>query len=82
MSMQAVMAAPIKYVTFLAGGNDDPKPDSNPFQRRLARCLTCQTILVHWSSPLKAWLDDGGHHHTRHELEFPEEWLPNRQSQP
>jgi hypothetical protein len=73
--MESTRELQIKYVRFTAGSEQDPKPQGNLLAERFARCLTCQTVIVHWSTALKAWVDDGGHYHTRHELEFPEEWI-------
>jgi hypothetical protein len=64
----------VKYIRFQAGTRADPKPASNPREKRLARCVTCRTFIVHYSPTVARWIDD--HFHTGHVIEFPEEWLP------
>lgn len=66
----------LRFLRFVAGGPEDPRPESNPVQRRLGRCMTCQgTVIAHWSLALRAWVDDSGRFHTGHFMEFPREWL-------
>lgn len=60
---------------FQAGGPADPRPASNPRERRLARCLTDNRI-VSFSPVLGKWFSDSGRFHTGHLLEFPEAWIP------
>ena len=65
----------IEYVRFTAGTRGDPKPAENEQIRRYARCVKCNKI-IHFSPTAGRWVDDGGHFHTGHEIEFPERWLP------
>lgn len=67
---------PTRYIEFIEGSVQDPKPVGNPLSQRLARCLTCITIIVHFSVPLGKWVSDDGKFHTNHVLEFPVAWLP------
>jgi hypothetical protein len=66
----------INYLRFQAGSRADPKPAVNPREKRLARCVTCRTIIVHFSRSLGKWVDDGGRYHTGHMIEFPQDWIP------
>jgi hypothetical protein len=60
---------------FQAGGPADPRPASNPLERRFARDLDCN-LIVHFSPILKTWVYDDGAFHTGCRLEFPVEWIP------
>jgi hypothetical protein len=66
----------IRYFVFVAGSPEDPRPSLKPACRRLARCITCNgTVIAHFSTTLRSWVDDSGRFHTGHFLELPEEWL-------
>jgi len=73
--METTPPVEIKHIRFTAGSASDPRPESNPLERRFARCLNCN-LIVQFSRVVRKWTDDGGHFHTSHELETPKEWLP------
>lgn len=73
--MQPTRLVSGSFVRFIAGSADDPRPESNPFGRRIALCLGCN-VIVHFSIVVRAWVDDGGHYHSKHTLEIPAAWLP------
>lgn len=64
------------FITFVAGSPSDPRPGTNPLERRLARCLSCPGLrIVHYSAPY--WTDGSGSFHTFHLLEVPRNWIPS-----
>jgi hypothetical protein len=72
--MEITAPLEITKIRFTAGSHEDPRPESNPLERRFARCMNCN-IIVHFSVVLKKWVDDSGRYHSTHTLEFPAEWL-------
>ncbi len=73
---EAILESQHEYLRFQARGLTDPCPAWNPLERRFARCLSCRgTMILHFSKALLRWVDDGGHFHSGHTLEFPVVWL-------
>jgi hypothetical protein len=67
--MEVLSELPVKV--FLAGSCGDPCPAGDPRERRVARCVTDNTI-VFFSTVLHRWVDDSGKFHTGHRLELPQ----------